>query len=71
MKYPVQVGDLDGHAEAWVRGVLCDSRLVPAPGAVKLDWRSPAISVSQEVTLNLSVMNSSATPPVTAADEGP
>jgi hypothetical protein len=32
-------------------------------------WRSPAIKVSHGVTLNLSLMNSAATPPFTPMEE--
>ena len=32
-------------------------------------WRSPAIRVNHEVTLNLSLMNSATTPPLTPIEE--
>ncbi len=37
--------------------------------AVKCVWRRPAIKVSHEVTLNLSSMNTLASPPVTPIEE--
>ena len=37
--------------------------------AVKCDWRRPAIKVNHEVTLNLSLMNTLASPPVTPIEE--
>ena len=37
--------------------------------AVNCVWRRPAIKVSHEVTLNLSLMNTLASPPVTPMEE--